>query len=604
MMQFFRKYGAPVFAVAAFTVLVWMVFSLSGLTGSGTTSNQNVGKINGTAIPTRAYLAAVDQAINQRQREGGSLTADETEALREQVWEQFIQQRVLESQFDRRGIMASADEVAEALKNQPPPEFLNVPDFQTEGKFDLAKYQRWLQSSVAQQYIPGLEQSYRDAIRQRKLLQMLTADVYLSDAALWQRYQDSHETVKIEVVAVIPVTAVSDSAVPLTEAEVTQYYTQHRDDFKRPRVAYLSYVSLPHLADASDSAAALSRAQAVRAEIVAGAPFAEVAHRESADTATATKGGDLGEWTRGSYDPAFEAVAFSIPLNAISQPVLSPLGYHLIQVTERKGDKAKSRHILIPVVVTGTHRERVDAQADSLEQLGAEHLDPAALDTAARVLGLRIGQANPLAQGEQVHLGVRTVPDAAGWAFRAQPGETSSIVEAGYAYFLFRLDSVHAAGVPPLSQIRGEVEIAARNAKKRGAAQELAKQLEQRLASGTSLAQAAADLKVVHREFGPFTRLSPPISDPLVVGAAFGLQPGAQSGVIDSETGFYIVRTLTRVPADSADFAKNLTEFRTRQSRQAQEERVQNFMTSWRSAAKVEDRRSDVLRTAAQAGGS
>ena len=100
---------------------------------------------------------------------------------------------------------------------------------------------------MAQQYLPSLEAQYRGELQRAKLLRVVTADVYLSDAALWEQYRDENETVKVALTAIIPRNAVPDSAVKLSDAEVAAYYKAHHDEFKRPRTAYLSYVALPRL---------------------------------------------------------------------------------------------------------------------------------------------------------------------------------------------------------------------------------------------------------------------------------------------------------------------------------------------------------------------
>ena len=146
--------------------------------------------------------------------------------------------------------------------------------------------------------------------------------------------------------------------------------------------------------------------------------------------------------------------------------MLSAFGYHLIKVEKRSGGKVTARHILIPIEITGQHRDQLDARADSLESLGAEKIDPAALDTAARALGLRVGRADPLQKGSRVQVGLQVVPDAGIWAFQAKPGETGRIVEVSYAYFLFRLDSLQAEGVPPFEMVKDAVTYAVRNDKK------------------------------------------------------------------------------------------------------------------------------------------
>src|SRR5690606_19411047 len=122
-------------------------------------------------------------------------------------------------------------------------------------------------------------------------------------------------------------------------------------------------------------------------------------------------------------------------------------------------------------------RDSIEARADSLEQIGAERLDPSALDSAARALGLPILTAGPVQQGTRVQVGRFVVPDAGVWAFRAKQGETSPVIETELAYYLFRVDSVHPAGVPPLEQVRPEVARAVREAKKAELARPIAETL-------------------------------------------------------------------------------------------------------------------------------
>ncbi|HET6778675.1 MAG TPA: peptidylprolyl isomerase [Gemmatimonadales bacterium] len=596
-MQAFRNAAKPLMVVVAITFFAWLVLDLSGITGgTGLLTRTSVGKVNGQSIDARTYQNIVQQSIDARQRQSpAAMGLEDYQQIRDEVWDQIVQNSVLDAEYRRRGIGVTDDEVVQAIRTSPLPEFRNVPEFQTDSQFDLGKYQRWLTSSVAQQYLPSLEAQYRDELQRVKLLRLVTSDIYLSDAALWEHFRDENEKVKIGLTAIVPRTAVPDSTIKVADAEVAAYYKSHQRDFDRPRRAFLSFVALPRLATAADTAAVRSRADSVRQEIVNGAPFAEVAQRESADTASAVKGGDLGEWTRGSMDPAFDSAAFSLPLRTVSKPVRSQFGFHLIEITSRKGNKAKGRHILFPIEVTGAHRDQLDAQADTLEHLGAERTDPAALDTVARALKLRIGKTAPLQQGSKVQVGNLVVPDAGVWAFQAKPGGTSPVIETSVAYYLFRLDSLHEAGVPPLGEIRSSVEAAVREDKKWSAARELAKNYLKRLEAGASMSQAADAMKLAHREFGPFSRITPPLTNPVVVGTAFGLKKGERSGMLDTKDGIYVIELLDRVKADSAKFTKELDEYRARSINAAKQERVRNFLASLRKSAKVVDNRDKVL---------
>jgi len=261
-MQAFRNAAKPLMVVVAFTFFAWLVVDLSGISGStGLLTKTAVGKVNGRSIDARVYKTAVQQNIDARQRQApGALGLEDYEQIRNDVWEQFVQSSVLDAEYRRRGITVNQDEIVEAMRTSPPPEFQQIPEFQTDSQFDLGKYQRWLTSSVAQQYLPALEAQYRDQIQRSKLLRVVTSDIYLSDAALWERYRDENETVKVGLTAIIPRNVVPDSAVPVSDAEVAAYYKAHLDDFSRPATAYLSFVALPRQTTPADTAAAHARA--------------------------------------------------------------------------------------------------------------------------------------------------------------------------------------------------------------------------------------------------------------------------------------------------------------------------------------------------------
>ncbi|HEX5386137.1 MAG TPA: peptidylprolyl isomerase [Gemmatimonadales bacterium] len=603
MIKWFRSGIALKIAGVVFAGLM-LIFMLTAVDWSKLTTGTSVGSVNGHAIDARVYSRAVQQATEQRQRQTQqSLGIDDDRAIRNDVWEKFITNDLLQSEYARRGIRVTNDEIFDAIRTQPLPEFYELPEFQTDSQFDMAKYQKWLSSSVAQQFVPSMEAQYRDEIERSKLFRAVTADVFLSNAALWQRYRDLHETVTIDLAAIVPRQVISDSAVSVTPAEVEAYYKAHQAELAQPRTIFTSYLAIPRLPDASDTAAARARAEELRKEIQGGAPFADVAKRESADSASAAKGGELGEWTRGRFDPKFDSVAFSLPIGALSEPVLTRFGLHIIQIESRKGNKAKGRHILIPIEITGAHRDRLDAEADTLDRLAADRVDAAALDTAARALHLRIGTSKPLTEGDKMRIGVLTLPDAGAWAERAKVGQISPIIETPFALYLFRVDSTRPPGLPRLAQIRDEVTQAARNQKKLGGARKIADELVQRIDHGATLAQAADSMKLPHEVIGPFTRVTSPVHDPVVVGTAFGLEKGKHSGVIAAKDGLYVLRVLDHAKADSATFVKDLDKFRQQAQVEARQERVQVFLAGLRSKANIVDKRAKVLQTAPGAAG-
>ena len=597
-MQAFRNSAKPIVLILTISFLGWLVFDLSGLSGgTGLLTRTSVGKINGRTIDARLFQEAVQQATEVQQRQSPTpLGVSDQAQIRDQVWEQFIQSTILDEEYRRRGLQVSAAEVADAIRNVPPQEIRSAPTFQTDGQFDMSKYQAWLGTAEGMSYVPVLEARYRDEILRSKLVQDLISTHYVSNAQLWQQYRDANDSVSVDLATIDPLSVIPDTDAPVSDAEVETWFRSHRDDFRRERTAFLSFIAVDKQVNASDSAAALARAEALRAEIQNGAPFAEVAQRESSDTVSGNRGGELGEWKRGTFDPAFEAAAFRLALNTVSEPVLTPFGYHLIEVTSRKGDTISGRHILIPIELTGAHRDLVDARADSLEQLAADRLDRAALDTAARALGLPILESGPVVQGgfAPVHI------DATIWAFQAKRHEHSPVFEAPASYLVYRVDSLWPAGVPALGSIRNDVIAAVRADKKRALTRRLADSLVARARAGASLRDAAAGLGISVEPMGPFTRYTAPLQSGLTLGTAYGLEPGQTSGPVEENNRYYVVHVRERWRADSSAFGGRLDSLRTSTLQAVRQNYVQRYFAALRSRAKLADYRSEIYRTAAQ----
>ena len=107
---------------------------------------------------------------------------------------------------------------------------------------------------------------------------------------------------------------------------------------------------------------------------------------------------------------------------------------------------------------------------------------------------------------------------------------------------------------------------------------------------------------IEYQSLGPFARLSAPLQDPKLIGAAFGASKGETAGPVSTDDGVYLFQGLERVPADSAEFVKNLTTIRNEALQSARQSRVRAYIGALRSSAKIVDHRADIYnRTNAQA---
>jgi hypothetical protein len=224
------------------------------------------------------------------------------------------------------------------------------------------------------------------------------------------------------------------------------------------------------------------------------------------------------------------------------------------------------------------------------------------LDTAARILGLPLAPSTRVVQGERLQLGRWLIPDVGVWAFEARVGETSPVVEADPAYYVFRLDSVFPEGVPPLDDIRPGVAAGARYEKKVALLGARAERLHEEMRGEPDLAAAARARGLEAQQYGPFPRINPPSylsREPLVLGAAFGLEVGERSGLIKGRDGYYVVQLRSRHTADSAAWLQQRDTQREQLLQVARQARIRSYVEGLRAAAKIVDRRKEIFKAPA-----
>ncbi len=604
MLQTMRSWAKYIwiFVIAAPFIIGFLLYQTSGLgNAASVTPSTPVAKVDGQEILYATYMQSVQSQLQSQQQSGGrSLTQDEERQIENSVFDQMVMQILLDREYKKRGITVSDDEIREYAKYAPPSWIQQSPDLQTDGKFDMAKYERLLESPAARQggFLVQLEQYYRTEIPKQKLFEQVTAGVYVSDADLWRAWRDSHDSASVTYVAWGNVPDSSDLSA-VTDAQLHAHYDAHHDEFDLPGVARLSLVVIPRVVTAADSEAVRAHALALRQEIVSGkTSFADVAKRESVDTASAANGGDLGMTAKGRFVPAFEQAAWALKPGEVSEPVLTQFGYHLIKVDARKGDSLSLRHILLRIQPSDSESAHMDARADTLASLAGNAEDPTKLDSAAAKLHLTIYKITA-SENQPALWQSKQVPSASAWAFGgARKGEVSDLFDDENGYYMTRLDSLIPSGLRPFDQVKDQIrsEVAAQH------------HLDRMMDPAGAFARAAAAgaLEATAQKMGlhaqktavPFTRTSfvPGLGGQYTaaIGAAFGLPLGAVSQPVRDATQITVERVDRRIPADSAAWLKQKDFQKQQRIQQMQQARLQMFMQDLHDSAKIDDRRKAI----------
>lgn len=132
-------------------------------------------------------------------------------------------------------------------------------------------------------------------------------------------------------------------------------------------------IDVPATALPEDTLAAYNKLMAIRASILKGGDFAASAQKNSSDTYSAQRGGDLGYFTAFNMVYPFETVAYNTPVGEISKPVRSQYGYHIIKVIDKRPSSGtvQVRHIFL-ISNANTESEKSIANEARIKEIYAK----------------------------------------------------------------------------------------------------------------------------------------------------------------------------------------------------------------------------------------
>ena len=162
----------------------------------------------------------------------------------------------------------------------------------------------------------------------------------------------------------------------VTEAEITAEFEKAKEFIpKKPATVTFKQIVIAPQATAAAREAARLKAEAVLAEIKAGADFEKLAKRESMDLQTRETGGDIGWARRGDNVPEFDRWLFGSSFLAALSPgqvspvVELPFGYYIIRVDRVQPGEVKAHQIVIAPKIDSLDVARAQKLADSVEKL-------------------------------------------------------------------------------------------------------------------------------------------------------------------------------------------------------------------------------------------
>ncbi|MGB9716654.1 MAG: peptidylprolyl isomerase [Thermodesulfovibrionales bacterium] len=163
----------------------------------------------------------------------------------------------------------------------------------------------------------------------------------------------------------------------ISDKEVRDYYEQHKEDF-----APVSQVRLSHIVTNKEE-----DAQKILERLKKGEDFAMVAKKDSIDTVSAKKGGDLGFFSRGDIPQEFRTIAVRMKTGEVSDPIKTKSGYEIIKVTDKKVGQViefeKIKNLISQNLLAEKQKESFDSYIEGLRKKYKVEINKEALSKLA-----------------------------------------------------------------------------------------------------------------------------------------------------------------------------------------------------------------------------
>ncbi|MEJ7684132.1 MAG: peptidylprolyl isomerase [Segetibacter sp.] len=341
------KYAALVIGIIALSLVGFIL--MDAFVGRGRNmgnANGSVGKVNGEKIERNDF----EKRITLQTAMYGA-QAPQREQLISNVWDQTVDEMVMNQEYDKVGLQFSAKELNDVLFGANPPQWLSqqFSDPQT-GQFNANQAKQYFAQVKKQKNNPNLEMINEAYIQptisqslRTKYLALLGNSSYVPKWMAERTLADQNAVARFSYVSV-PYTTINDSSVKVTDDDIKNYINKHQESFRQDEaVRSVSYVIFNASPSASDSAKVLEQVNSLKNEFAAADPETYLA-RVSTETPY------YNGYTISSALQVTNADTLKkLAIGQVYGPYIDAKNYTLAKMIDKRTmpDSVKVRHILI-----------------------------------------------------------------------------------------------------------------------------------------------------------------------------------------------------------------------------------------------------------------
>lgn len=388
-----------------------------------------IGKINGKEIKYTEFNQVIDRAReNQKAQSGQDIEDDQLPAFRDQVWESYVNQILIEQEVEKLGIKVTDDEIYNIITGENPPEFLKRNFIDSLGNFNRQMYLQAIMDPRNKEALAQAEEFVKQQRLQEKLIAYLKATIVVPENEVKKRFYE--QNVKADAKFVLfDLNSIKDSEVNYTEEDLRNYYKKNIDQYKVEAQRKLKYVVFRRQPSKADSQSVFNSLKAIVEEAKKDTDFAGLIKLYTNQNYTEKA------ILHGSLPYEGEVELYKHKVGDIVGPILTYSGYSIYKIVKDSlgnDEYVHASHILIPVY--GDSITALKKVNEILQQLrsGVDFAKLAKDYSQDPISAARGGDLGWFGKGMMV-------PPFEKAAFNAKVGEIVGPVKTDYGYHIIKV---------------------------------------------------------------------------------------------------------------------------------------------------------------------
>ncbi len=336
-------------------------------------NDNSLATVEGNAITNAEYNDIEKRYMENAQKENPELSDREQEEVRMNAYQDMVNQKLLEKEYQRLGIAISDKELAEM---ETDPQFADpiiqqnfrneqgmfdpsrVTSFVTQlrsGKVDTTQRKAWM----------GLEKQLIESRLAQKYSTLIGLGMYVPKAFLDSKIGERNQVASIDYVK-IPYDKITDDKVKVTDEDCKAYMTKYANLFQLPEpMRKCEYVAFDIIPTAADSALSLGVVRNGMADMATASDIQEFLGKNNSE-----EGFDNNYYSKGKSPNAAIDSAINAGVGTVLGPIYDKGAFKAVKVISKRDlpDSVKASHILV-AFSKEVSEEDAEKKIDSLKKI-------------------------------------------------------------------------------------------------------------------------------------------------------------------------------------------------------------------------------------------